>query len=342
MRFVRLLAALIPFGLAASVVAAPLDPPAPRLEVVGALKVKPYTLVRLKAEGVDPKAAILWRVSPSAGVERATTPKGVLEFVAPPGTYHVETLVIKTNADGGIDVEEKSVTVEIEKPDAPKPDPKQPDPPKPDSPKPDPLAALGRIQFGGAGCTATIIYPRRPDGKWDVLTAAHCVRAVGQRGTMALKDGRKLNVTVTALHPDPDCAWLVTDETFADLPYALIAQENPAVGAKLWHAGYGVDVPGNREDGEVIAGQDANGQIQMAISVSSGDSGGGMFRADTGELISVVCCTTSKGTRARVWGCSPTVAAAKRPKATAEEKPEKWIPTAIPERAESPACCPAK
>ena len=83
------------------------------LRITGETKYKPHSLVRLRAEGVDAKAALLWRVHPSKGVERATTPRGVLEFAAHPGTYEVELLVI-TNTDGTLSVEEARVSVTIE------------------------------------------------------------------------------------------------------------------------------------------------------------------------------------------------------------------------------------
>jgi hypothetical protein len=160
-------------------------------------------------------------------VQRATSPRGVLEFAAHPGTYEVELLVI-TNTDGALSVEEARVSVTIESctPVPPKPDPK-PDPKPPGDGKLDPVNALGRIRFGSAGCTATVIGPRRPDGRWDVLTAAHCVSGVGARGTMTLKDGRSFGLRVVAHHRTPDVAWCVTDEEIANLPYALIAAKNP-------------------------------------------------------------------------------------------------------------------
>ena len=318
--------------------AAPPEKVAPaKLKCDAQIKVKPYQLVRIKAEGIDPKAGIVWRVTPSKDVSRATTPRGVLEFVAPPGLYVVDILVIKTGADGGIEIEEQSITVEIESccekvPPVP-PKPKEKDPPAPK--KPDAVQALGRIQFGNAGCTATVIGPRRADGKWDVLTAAHCVTnvGVGAKGSMKLKDGRTIAVKVANIHEGPDCSWLVTeDATLADLAFAEIAAANPAPGTKMWHRGYGVDKPDNREDGTVTVGENGDGQIEMSISVSSGDSGGGMFRDDTDELIAVVCCTTAKGQRARVWGCSAEVARKLRPKGASEELEAGWTPVEIPKR----------
>ncbi len=303
------------------------------IRIAGETKYKPHSLVRLKAEGVDAKAAILWRVHPSKDVQRATSPRGVLEFAAHPGTYEVELLVI-SNADGNLTVEEARVSVTIESctpvPPVP-PVPPKPDPKPPGDGKLDPVNALGRIRFGNAGCTATVIGPRRPDGKWDVLTAAHCVTGVGQKGTISLKDGRTLGLRVVAHHKGPDVAWCVTDDEIADLPYALIAAKNPEPGTAIWHMGYGVDKPGNREDGTVADRENAQGQLRMTLSVSSGDSGGGIFRADTNELVSVVCCTSSMGRKVSMWGCSAEVAQKTRPRGA--DADEAWEPVPIPLRA---------
>jgi len=147
---------------------------------------------------------------------------------------------------------------------------------------------------------------------------------------MTLKDGRSLGLRVVAHHRTPDVAWCVTDEEIADLPYALIAAKNPEPGTPIWHMGYGVDRPGNREDGVIAEGENAQGQLRMILSVSSGDSGGGIFRADTNELVSVVCCTSGMGRRVSMWGCSAEVAQKTRPKATDDE--EGWVPVPIPLR----------
>ncbi|HXG09472.1 MAG TPA: trypsin-like peptidase domain-containing protein [Gemmataceae bacterium] len=317
------------FLLSLVLACAPAAARADTLRIAGETKYKPHSLVRLRAEGVDAKAAILWRVHPSKDVQRATTPRGVLEFAAHPGTYEVELLVIRTLGDG-LEVDEARVTVEIEPCRPVPPTPPKPDPKPPGSGKLDPVNAIGRIRFGNAGCTATVIGPRRPDGRWDVLTAAHCVAGVGQRGTLTLKDGRTLGLRVVAHHKTPDVAWCVTEEEVADLPYALIAARNPEPGTPIWHMGYGVDQPGNREDGTVVEGENGQGQLRMILSVSSGDSGGGIFRSDTNELVSVVCCTSSMGRKVSTWGCSAEVAQRTRPRQTDAE--EAWTPVVIPLR----------
>lgn len=301
-----------------------------KLKVIGAdVKVRPYTLARIKLEGVPQGAGVVWRVYPNVGISRATTTRDMLEFVAPPGVYAVEILVIKQGKDGAIEIDEQTVSVEFEQccekvPPVPK------DPPKQPKNKANPEKAIGKIQFGNAGCSATVVAPRRSDGRWDVLTAAHCVTAVGQRGKLYTQDNRTLDVTVASIHEESDLCWLVTDAVVEGLDYAEIAAEDPKPSVKIWHKGYGIDKPGNLEKGEVVAGIDANGQLRFSLSVSSGDSGGGIFREDTGELISAVCCTTQKGAKASVWGGATSEIRRTRPR---DNSREIWTPTPMPERA---------
>jgi hypothetical protein len=73
------------------------------------------------------------------------------------------------------------------------------------------------------------------------------------------------------------------------------------------HCGYGVHIPGNREDGYVVARENADLQVRYRLSVSQGDSGGGIIATATGELLSPVCCTTRLNGVGDVWGASPRV-----------------------------------
>jgi hypothetical protein len=307
-----------------STVAFAQSPPAVR--IAGATNYAPHSLVKLKAEGADAKAGLLWRVYPSANVQRATNPRGVFEFAAPPGTYEVELLAITAGPGGDLVIDEarQSITIGPATPD-PKP---IPTPPNHDNAKPDPAKALGKIRFGNAGCTATVIGPRRPDGKWDVLTAAHCVSGEWQRGTLTLKDGRTLGIKVAAHHKTPDLAWCVTEEVIAEMPFAVLAEKNPEVGTAVWHMGYGVDKPGNREDGSITAAENGDGQLRMSLSVSSGDSGGGIFRTDTNELVSVVCCTSGMAQKVSMWGGSAEQARKTRPRVL--DADDAWTPLPIP------------
>jgi len=299
------------------------------LKIAGNAAYPAHSLVRLRAEGQDAKAGLLWRVYPSIGVQRATTARNLMEFAAPPGSYEVELLAVAAGPEGELKIEEARLTVTI---GTPEPKPPVPTPPMPGDGKLDPVAALGRIRFGNAGCTATVIGPRRPDGKWDVLTAAHCVAGEGARGTMTLKDGRSLAIRVVGHYKTPDLAWCVTEEAVADLPYAKLAPKNPEPSTAIWHMGYGVDKPGNREDGVVSAAENGDGQLRMSLSVSSGDSGGGIFRADSNELISVVCCTSGLGRTTAMWGGSADAARRTRPKAA--EADAAWLPVPMPLRIE--------
>jgi hypothetical protein len=195
------------------------------------------------------------------------------------------------------------------------------------APKLDPVAAIGRITFGRSGCTAAPIEPRRPDGRYLVLTAAHCVTEVGQRGTLVMKDRRTVGVQVVALDKTADVCWLITDSTTEVLPTLRLADRSPAPGARVWHAGYGVDRPANREDGTVSDTRTSSGKIGFRINVSSGDSGGPIIMTDGGEVVSCVCCTTERGALADVFGASPEAIRRLRPTVVDDVD---WAPAPIP------------
>ncbi len=210
-------------------------------------------------------------------------------------------------------------------PDTPAP-PTMPDPPRS---TPDVKAAISRIQFGNSGCTATPIGQPRPDGRIWVLTASHCVREIGQRGKLTTQRGDQLTVTVVAIDSRADCAWLLTDSTSIHIPYAEIADTVPEPGQKIWHAGYGVHIPGNREEGEFVGGPDGNGQLRFKLSVSSGDSGGAIVIDSQGRVVSCVCCTSGRGQLADVWGSGPAAIKALRQGAVDQTE---WTPIELPER----------
>jgi hypothetical protein len=201
--------------------------------------------------------------------------------------------------------------------------------PAPKAVAPNAAAALGRIQFGNAGCTATIIGPRRADGRYDVLTASHCVSTIGQHGTMRLLDGRTVGLLVQAIDRTSDCCWCLTEGATEVYPFALLAERSPQPGSRIWHAGYGVDKPGNREEGTADALPDGNGQIRMTLSVSSGDSGGGICLTDSNEVVSCVCCTAARGARASVWGAGVESIRRLRPSGPVFDD---WQPLEIPTR----------
>lgn len=176
------------------------------------------------------------------------------------------------------------------------PPPELPPPPRP-APRVDAVQATARYSSGGVGCTCTILGPTPRKGYVAVLTANHCVGRVGRTFVVTLKDGRRFEAICIAVDREADCALGVikTDDV---LPYAKIAATDPEPGTKLWQAGYGVGKPEKRYDGSVEKVGAA--QTQMRIRFFSGDSGGGIFRDDTNELVSVVCCTNGP----QGWGAT--------------------------------------
>lgn len=192
------------------------------------------------------------------------------------------------------------------------------------------MNALVQIQFGGAGCTATFVWPQLPDGRWQAMTAAHCVKGQPSSGVAVLKDGRRLRMVVQGHWDEPDVAWLITELPVESVPYAMLAKADGEPGDKIWHAGYGTDRPGNREEGTVTTRSNPQGQCEYELSVSHGDSGGGIALNSNGEVLSPVCCTTAIARKGRVWGCSPVIARKFRPLPTPAF--EEWTPIDIPLR----------
>jgi len=170
--------------------------------------------------------------------------------------------------------------------------------------KPDPWNAICKVTMRGGYCSGTIVGPRREDGRWNIVSASHCFMNVGESVLITTRNGITFNARVAALNRKCDAAILVS-EPIEVVPYALLAEENPIVNQKVYHGGYGVHIPGNREEGVVVNEEDSNGQICYYISVSKGDSGGGIMLDENDNLLSPVCCTTHLNTKGYVWGASP-------------------------------------
>ena len=172
-------------------------------------------------------------------------------------------------------------------------------------PTTNPLDALGRLAMTGGYCSATPIGPLTKDGRQTLLSAAHCVKTVGETCQFFTRSGRMVKATVTAINRDADASLLVTEELREPLPYLLLATETPPVNTVVFHAGFGVDNPGNVERGRILQRDTGGRQVMFELSVSPGDSGGGICVDASGRLISPVCCTTRLAQVGQVYGARP-------------------------------------
>lgn len=190
------------------------------------------------------------------------------------------------------------------------------------------IRAIGRVQFGGGACSAQAVHPRRTDGRWDVLCAAHCVAAPGQRGRMRVKDGREFGVVVVAVDKSSDCTWLRTETPVESLPAVVLHDRDAVAGDKVWQSGYGWHEPGVAKTGECNGRPTADGKQPFTLSLSQGDSGGGFYTVDDNRLVSVACCTTEIAAKALAFGPSLSSIKALRLKAVAWDD---WEPAPVPQ-----------
>lgn len=287
-----LLAVFAALALSAAPAVLALAPPA-RAAIEGKDEYPPGVLVRLAARDYPPDAALLWRVTPDVGVDRADTAPELFQFIAPPGTYLVDlTVLAVVDAKPVISAARKTVKVVSPTPPMPKP-------------TGDIRQAIGKLRFDSGFCSATIVLPRRSDGRWEIACAAHCVSRLGQRATLVLRDGRQFDVEAAARDGEADVSWwLMRSASEADLPAAVLAGALPAPATRVAHSGWGVDNPGNTEFGTVADETLSDGKLAFNLSVSGGDSGGAIYRADTSEIVATVCCTRAKGYFTRMYGGS--------------------------------------
>lgn len=180
---------------------------------------------------------------------------------------------------------EKPPAAVPEKP-AEKPQPAAPEKPQPPSSY-EPKRAAVHFRSGSAGCSGTFLAIGNPR-KYFLLTAAHCISGLGVKCEIEF-EGRKLTGKVVARQASVDIALVTVEYDGPPLPVARIASSPPAVGDRLWHKGYGVDKPGNVEHGKVVTVGDADDPCWYTTRLSSGDSGSGQFREDTGELVALGC-----------------------------------------------------
>lgn len=186
-----------------------------------------------------------------------------------------------------------------------KPPPSPPTHQDPPENPPDAINAIGRIAMSRGYCSGTVVSPRLPNGRWTIVSASHCFDRVGEEATFIPRKGSSFRVQVQAIDRRSDIAILNTVDSHTSLAYTTVAEATPPAGTPVLHAGFGVDKPGNVERGQILAGPNEAQQVRYRISVSPGDSGGGICITEKGHLLSPVCCTTCLGCTGDVWGGSP-------------------------------------
>lgn len=207
------------------------------------------------------------------------------------------------------------------------PTPAPPPQPEPAPPSYPPEMAIVKVVMSGGYCSGTIVKPQRPDKRWHCVSASHCFSKTGEKVRIQFRDGKSFAAEVIAVNRKSDVAILLTEPIHEPIPCVGIATQTPEVGAKVWHAGFGFDQPGNHEEGEFLGGPDSNGQNRYWLNVSNGDSGGGILLASENKLLSPVCCTTRIAKPATVWGAAPEVLHQMLAKPTSfEEIPPKPMP----------------
>lgn len=281
----------------------------PGIETPDEVRVPVGRLATFAAKGTG---RIVWIcLAPEVQIHAPGDGRSVGVCVSKVGRYRIAAVA---SGEGGITdpryVDIVGLAGEKEAPEPGKPEPKL---------KADPAKATVKLRWGNSACTATVIGPRRADGRWWILSAAHCTEGVGSRGKVLLPDGRTLAVEVMARNSSADLSWLLCDEKGMDLPFAVLSAANAKPGAKIWHCGFGDDKPGNRETGEVLAGANDDGKIRMMLSVSPGDSGSGIFSEETGELIAVTCCTSMIRRKASMYGGGAVAARLLKPADVSEQ-----------------------
>lgn len=188
------------------------------------------------------------------------------------------------------------------------PAPPSPSPaPIPPNPTNQPEQAIGKLVLPNGYCSATCVSPPDAANQQLLLSASHCVKGVGDVVTFYPKSGQMVSARVIAFNKTADVILLKTTPVSSPLPFLNVAHTTPAVGTVVWHAGYGVDKPNNREEGKITKQDTGSQQVQFYLSVSPGDSGGGICLNQLNEVISPVCCTTNLAAPGSVYGGRPEV-----------------------------------
>lgn len=154
-----------------------------------------------------------------------------------------------------------------------------------------------RISHGRSGCSATCVGRDSVDGSYILYTAAHCVDRIGDIVTVHVDSNTRIRSTVIGLDKVSDACVIRTQPTRIRLYSSRVYSGKASNGVRVWHIGYGIDKPGNREEGSIIGYDSDRRQYMSDISVSSGDSGSGVHTVDGDYVVGTVCCTVSVGGR---------------------------------------------
>ena len=121
-----------------------------------------------------------------------------------------------------------------------------------------------------------------------VLTAAHVLEGRGgwkAKRASVFVGGKHYYATVESCDPHTDVAWLRLDDAGGGLPYAMLADEGPRPGQKVWHKGHSPFRDGKIERGGVTRLGAFKGFAQLNIYSRSGDSGAAFFCEETGRVV---------------------------------------------------------
>lgn len=191
-----------------------------------------------------------------------------------------------------------------------------------------PSKSTYRISHGNSGCSATVIDRHRDTGAYILVTAAHCVSGERSRVSVHVPSMGTITGYVVAYDRQRDAAVIETTPTDYTLYASRVSTTRRPLGRRVWHIGYGVDRPGNREAGTIIGYDDTSSQYMSDVSVSSGDSGSGVHDADDDTVCGTVCCVVSSG--GRRWTQFTDISVHMRIYSDMVYSVDRWNPVDIP------------
>ncbi|MEU6780774.1 trypsin-like peptidase domain-containing protein [Nonomuraea angiospora] len=149
------------------------------------------------------------------------------------------------------------------------------------------LPSVVSVETGGGGGSGFVV-----DGRGHILTNAHVIRG-GDRATVVLSDGRRINARVIGEDDDEDLAVLEVDYPRELTPATLGRSGDLAVGDQVLAIGSPLGLSGtvtagivSALDREVRLGSARRTAVQTDASINPGNSGGPLVNA-RGEVVGV-------------------------------------------------------